>query len=99
MHSLKQVFEGLRLLPEDADGERAVADGGAQEEPQEARQDQLNLVDVLWGCLGLPLLLLLGREQVHEGRRVRQVLRRTHCLSQPMFRKKCVFHLLVGGSL
>ena len=38
MHSLKQVFEGLRLLPEDADGEGALADGGAQEEPQEARQ-------------------------------------------------------------
>ena len=100
MHSLKQVFEGLRLLPEDADGERAVADGGAQEEPEEARQDQLNLVDVLGCGLGLPLLLLLGREQVHEGWRVRQVLRRTtHCLAQPIFRNKCVFHLLVGGSL
>ena len=76
MHSLKQVSEGLRLLPEDADGARALADGGAQEEPQEARPDQLDLVDVLWGGLGLPLLLSVGREQVLEGR-VRQVLKRT----------------------
>ena len=34
---LQQVSQGLRLLPEDADGAGAVADGGAQEEPQEAR--------------------------------------------------------------
>ena len=76
VHSLKQVSEGLRLLPEDADGARALADGGPQEEPQEARPDQLDLVDVFGGCLGLPLLLSLGREQVLEGR-VRQVLKRT----------------------
>ena len=77
---MQQVSEGLRLLPEDADGAGAVADGGAQEEPEEARQDELNLVHVLERGLGLPLLLvlLLGREQVPEGRqqRLRKVLRR-----------------------
>ena len=77
---VQQVSEGLRLLPEDADGAGAVADGGAQEEPEEARQDQLNLVHILERGLGLSLLLILlilGREQVPEGRqRLRQVLRR-----------------------
>ena len=95
---MQQVSEGLRLLPEDANGAGAVADGGAEEEPEEARQDQLNLVDVLDRSLGLPLLLiLLGREQVLEGRqRLRQVLRRARALlviSQLNRRKKCVFHL------
>ena len=76
---MQQVSEGLRLLPEDADGAGAVADGGAQEEPEEARQDQLNLVHILERGLGLSLLLilLLGREQVPKGRqRLRQVLKR-----------------------
>ena len=76
---MEQVSEGLRLLPEDADGAGAVADGGAKEEPEEARQDQLNLVHILERGLRLSLLLilLLGREQVPEGRqRLRQVLKR-----------------------
>ena len=40
MHSLalKQVFEGLRLLPEDADGAGALARRVQPQEPQEARQ-------------------------------------------------------------
>ena len=100
MLHLQQVPEGLRLLPEDADGAGAVADGGAQEEPEEASQDQLNLVDGLWRGLGLPLLLILlilGGKQVLEGRqqRLRQVLRRrANCLllviSQPNRRKMCL---------
>ena len=69
MHYPQQVSEGSQLLP--------VADGGAC-------QDQLNLVDVLRGCLGLPLLLLLGREQVHDGR-VRQALKRNRAVKKASF--------------
>ena len=87
MRCPKQVSEGLRLLPENADREGAVADGGAQEELQEARQDQLNLVDVL----GLPLILLLGQEQVDK-RRIRQALKRNRAV------EKSVFHNFMGGS-
>ena len=72
----KQVSKGLRCLP--------VADGGAC-------QDQLNLVDVLGGGLGLPLRLLLGQELVHEGR-VRQALKRNRAV------EKSVFYIFMGGS-
>ena len=48
-------------------------------------------VDVLGGGLELPLLLLLGGEQVHEGR-VRQALKRNRAV------EKSVFYIFMGGS-